>query len=261
MTTEANAAPAGEPSATPDAAAVAAAAALAAKPAVDPGLTIGDAPAGEAKPDTSTEGVVQYEPTGDIGLDLSLEFIGKLGIAGTHPAMVAADKGDFAMLEGLLAGLGDKAKGFEKYLNLAKQSREVTTKAAADKLAKDQSIVHDAVGGKDQWAEISKWAGMNAEPAEKEAVNAALKQGGLVAKVMAQWLSGQYAKAAGTTVTPAQVVKDGAGGKSVGTGPMSAAEYATAVQALRQKVGYNLDTHPEYKALQQRRSAAMAAGR
>lgn len=268
MTTEATApaatatpgatgAPAGTaPNAAADAAALAA---QAANPAAD--LSIGEAPAAEGTESTSTEGVVEYTPTGDAGLDLALEFVGKLGIGADHPAMKAADKGDFAMLEGLFAGMGDKAKGYQKYLALAKQSREAVTKTASEKTAKDKALVHEAVGGPKEWAAISAWAGKNAEPHEKEAVNQALKAGGLTAKVMAQWLATQYAKASGTTVQPAAAVKGNAAPTPTGTGPLTAAAYATAVQALRQKVGYNIDSHPEYQALRARRSAAMASGR
>lgn len=49
-------------------------------------------PAAPAAP-VPVDGAVLYEPTGDVGLDLALEFVGKAGIASDHPAMVAAAGG------------------------------------------------------------------------------------------------------------------------------------------------------------------------
>jgi len=226
-------------------------------------LAIGDAPAAEtpAAAVASTVPVV-YDKTGDPGLDMALEFVGSRGFDADHPAMVAASKGDFSMIRAALGALGDKATGYENIVALAEQAHKITSEKAAAKAAADASMIHAAVGGSEQWEAIAKWAAANAEPEEKMAVNAALSQGGLMAKVMAQWLAGQYSKAPGTTVTPTKAVtKTGTAGKADVAGPLSAAEYAKEVQALRAKVGYGMDDHPEYKALQSRRAAGQRAGR
>jgi hypothetical protein len=77
---------------------------------------------------------------------------------------------------------------------------------------------------------------------------------------MAEWLAGKYAKAGGTTVVPAEAVKDGAKGAATNTGALSASAYAIEVQALRTKMGYKMDGSPQYAALQARRIAGKRAG-
>lgn len=230
----------------------------AATPAVAAPVVIGEnSPAPVSAPAVTA---VSYEPTNDPALDMSLEFIGNLGIGPEDPAMVAAMEGDFSMLKGKLSGLGDKAKGWEKYIALAEKSAKETKEQTAAKVAKDREVIHNAVGGEDKWKAISEWAGKNAEPAERAAVNEALGKGGLVAKVMAQWLASQFAKAAGTVVEPGEVAAPGASGRPDPTGPLSAKDYAKEVQTLRAKVGHNLDGSPAYKALQARRLAGMRQG-
>lgn len=218
---------------------------------------IGKAP---AAPTPAAPSVVQFEPTGDTGLDLALEFVGARGLDDSHPAMKAAVNGDFAPLKAVLAAMGDKAKGYEKYVDLAERSYKDGKAKADAKYASDAEVIHKAVGGKEQWAAISKWAGENAEPAEKEQVNAVLKQGGLPAKVMAEWLAAKYRGAKGTKVDPAPVVADGASGKAPTSGALTAKDYANEVQTLRQKMGYKFETSNEYKSLQSRRLAGQRQG-
>jgi len=82
---------------------------------VETGEPLIEAPEGQA---------VQYNKTGDPGLDMALSFIGKLGIGPDHPAIVAARQGDFAFIKAELAGRGDKAQGWEQYLSLAEKAFE-----------------------------------------------------------------------------------------------------------------------------------------
>lgn len=243
------------------AAAAAAAAAATAKPG-DPNapLTIGEEPA--AKPNTpdpkdAAGESVTYEPTGDVGLDMALDFVGKLGLGPADPAMVAAIDGNFDLLKAKLGALGDKAKGWERFIALAEKSHKETSDKASAKVAKDKTSIHEAVGGEESWKQIAEWAGKNAEPDEKTQVNAALKQGGMVAVAMAQYLSGLYSKAGGTTVNPAEVTDPGASGKPASVGALTAKGYAQEVQALRAKLGYNFESSPAYVALQQRRIAGV----
>jgi hypothetical protein len=260
MTTEigAPAAPAAPTPGAPAAPAAPAAAPVAAAPAPD-SLTIGE-PEPKAEPTPSAEAVVEYEPTGDPGLDLALDFLGSLGLGPEDPAMKAAIDGKFDLLEGKLSGMGDKAKGYNKYLALAKKAHAEQSTKAAEKASKDAATIHAAVGGKEQWAAISKWAGDNAEPEERAQVNAALKQGGMVAKAMAVHLATLYGKAKGTTVEPAEAVKADAGGKPASAGPLDAKQYGKEVVALRGKLGYKMEASSEYKQLQQRRLAGKARG-
>lgn len=226
-------------------------------PAVE--LQIGDAPA--AAPAPVAEPTVQYEPTGDVGLDLALDFVGRMGIADNDPAMKAASAGDFGPLKAKLAALGDKAQGWERHVELGERSFKESSDKHAAKVTKDKELIHNAVGGAEQWDAISKWAGVNAEPAEKEQVNIALKQGGLVGKAMAMWLASQYSKAAGTTFEPqAAVTKPGAAVKAEGSSALDSKTYATEVQKMRQQLGQRFDSSPQYAALQQRRLAGQRAG-
>jgi hypothetical protein len=234
------------------------------QPAAQPNadaLNIGDpaAPAAKSEAAPSSE-VIAYEKTGDPGLDMALAFVGERGFGDDHPAMQAAIKGDFTLLEAALGALGDKAKGYENFLALAKQSFE-SSKSKADAAAQaNAKLVHDAVGGEEQWNAIKEWASANAEPAEKEAVNLALKQGGLLAKITAQWLANTYSRAAGTVVKPKTAVDSGAAGKPDSAGPLSAKDFATQSQTLRNKLGPDFEKTQEFKILAQRRSVGRAKG-
>lgn len=225
-------------------------------PEATPVPTIGEEP---VAPDV--EAGHAYEPTGDPGLDLALDFVGNLGFTPSDAAMQAAEKGDFTLIREKLAGLGAKAKGYEKYIALAEHAFKAHKDGVEAKATKDAQTVHDAVGGKEQWEAVSKWAGENADPEERVSVNAALRQGGLVAKAMAEWLGNKYRSAKGTVVSPARVTAPGAAAQPVSSGPLTAAEYAKETQTLSRKLGPKFDTSPEYQALQARRSAARRAGK
>lgn len=260
---EANvAAPAASVAAAP-AAVVAPAAAPAAAPAdiSIPGPDAAPATTEPVKVEPAASAVIQYEKTGDPGLDMALDFVGQRGFDDAHPAMQAAVNGDFTLLEAALAALGDKAAGYQNIVALAKKSFDESSSKAKTKAEADTKLVHDAVGGKEQWEKITAWAKTAAEPAEREQVNAALKQGGLVAKVMAQWLGNAFAKAAGTVVEPASVVTPGAAAKPDTPGPLTAVQYAKEVQELRTKLGHGFERSNDYRALQQRRLVARTSGR
>lgn len=235
-------------------------AAPAAAPAAgDPPVTL-DTPAPAAAPTTPPQdAVVVYEKTGDSGLDVALKFVGERGFGPDHPAMKAAMTGDFSELEKALGALGDKAKGFEDYVGLAKDSfgrRQAATKAKADAVAKD---VYDAAGGKEQWAAIQAWATQHADPDEKASLNAALKAGGLAAKATVRYLADLY-KVHGKKA-PAAVVKPDAASSAGGEPPLSAREYGAKVAELRAKLGTKMEASPEYAQLKARRQAARTSGR
>lgn len=230
--------------------------------APDAGLTLGDPSKDPViKTEVDTVGAVTYAATGDAGLDMALTFVGNLGLGPEDAAIVAAGEGNFAMLKAKLAALGDKAKGWEQYVALAEKAHADVSAKTQAQVEKDTKVVHDAVGGKENWNNISKWASENAEPDEKVAVNTALKAGGIAAKAMATYLQGLYSRASGTVVEPASVVAPGAVAKPDAAGALSAAEYSKEVQALRKSKGYNFDKTPEYRTLQARRTAGQRAGK
>jgi len=185
-----------------------------------------------------------------------MAFMGKHGLALDHPAIVAAEGGDFAPVRALLAEKG--VQGADAYLALAERSLQEIQEAQAAHVQAVQQIVVQAAGDEAAWAETLAWASANAEPEEKEAVNAALSQGGVVAEAMAAFLVSQYRNATGTSYTPtAPVVKPEAarGAANPSGGALSPAEYGKAVVSLRQTLGSRFEESAEYRQLQARRAA------
>lgn len=236
-------------------------------PGTEADLSIGGEGAGPNVAPLPTEPtgpvVIEFNPTGDAGLDMALGFFGKLGLGPGDAAFDAAANGDFAMLKAKLGQLGSKAVGFEGFVALAEQAYAKGAEENKATVAKNVADIHKAVGGEANWKAIQTWASANAEPSEKVGVNAALKAGGIQAKAMALWLADKYSKASGTTVEPAPVLAPGAGGKpeSPNTGGhLSAAQYAVETQKARQKLGYRFEGSKEYASLQARRMAGRRAG-
>jgi hypothetical protein len=214
-----------------------------------------------AAPEETTE-VVSFEETGDVGLDLALDFVAARGLGPSHPAVKAAEEGDFGPIREALKALGDKAKGYEKYVALAEKSFKEATAQHTERRTKDVAAIEGAVGGKEAWAEVKAWASAQTEdsPSQRAEVNAALKMGGMVAVAMAKHLTHLYNKSGQATQEPASAVQPGATGKPAEQGPLTAKQFAQESQALRAKLGYSFDTSPQYAALQARRLAARAAG-
>jgi hypothetical protein len=195
---------------------------------------------------------VTYAPTGDAGLDVALDFIGNLGLGPEHPAVKAAGDGDFSQLKVVLAGLGDKAKGFERYVNLAEKSVKDQRAKAEAKIAADTKAVVEVAGGEAEWAKLREWVRANADPDELVAVNAALKAGGMAAKAMVRELKGLYAKSDKATQTPANPLANATGAGPVASDALSPADYTKAVADLARRGQMN---SPEYDKLKARRAA------
>ena len=137
-------------------------------------------------PDTTQE--FTYDPTGDAGLDYALNFVGKLGYGDAHPAVIAAQKGDFSLIRAELATKG--VAGSDAVLALAEQAYARFAAEDAKKSEELASFAAQAAGSADNWAVVRAWAAQEATPQEKAQVNAALSQGGLVAQgVISQLVS------------------------------------------------------------------------
>lgn len=230
-----------------DKAAADAAAAKAAKDKAD-----ADAAADAARKAAEAGEQVRYEysPTGDVGLDVALSFIGNLGFPAEHAAVQAATKGDFGPMEAAMKALGDRAAGYEKYLALAKTAYDTRTAAAKAKVDADEKAVYAAVGGKEVWDQVAAYTKANADEAEKVQIEAAMKAGGLQAQSMAVLLLKAYRQA--HPQTPG-LVKSGASGASSPAGnTLSAVQYAEEVRKLRGKIRGPIDNHPDYLALRQK---------
>lgn len=248
VTTEATTTPGTTPGAAPNPATPAPAA-----PEGQP--SIGNSPA-PAAPVVEEASVASFEPTGNAGLDYALAFVGKLGFGGNHEAIKAAEAGDFGILKAELAKLGAKAQGWEQIVALGEDGLKAIQSANKAQGEKNAADIHAVVGGKEQWDAISKWAGENADPAEKVAVNQALALGGFVAKAVAARLAEQYGKASGVTAPPANVTTSrGAAPASEKFGPR---EYVAAVNAL--KPAERVDGNPKYEELKRRASASVRYG-
>lgn len=273
MTTEVTGAPAPAPAGAPAAPAPAPTPEqIAGSPAPAPAPTEAPAPAPAAKlelddPDAEAAKAnepgpepIVYNETGDPALDLALDFVGARGFGPDHPAMKAAEKGDFAPLRRALAAMGDKAKGYERFLALGEKAFKESAAKAETANAQLQETIHKAVGGQEEWEAVRAWASGAASPEEKASINAALKLGGPAAVAMAKELAGLYRANPKSTQNPAATTNPNASGKAASQGPLTAAQYASEAAALRAKIGYGFDSSPEYAALQGRRLAAMKAG-
>lgn len=258
MTTPAEgaAAPASAPAAPAPAPAAPAPAPAAPAPAPVPtpaSFAPAPAPAAPGAPDKGV--VVEYTPTGDHALDLALHFIGGLGFGPERPEMQAAMRGDLGPLSKSLEALGDRARGFERYVSAAKASfdakveREKGAQEAVTKLAVEEA------GSIERWNSIHKWASEVADPGEKVQIDSALKAGGQAARAMVKYLSDLYAQS-GLDKAPAKSpLKAGAAGAAPDSEALTAAEYQAEIRKLRTKYGNRLDEQPEYKELTRRRLA------
>jgi hypothetical protein len=185
---------------------------------------------------------------------MALSFLGKNGYSPDHPAMVAAADGNFGLLKAELAAKG--IAGWAEHLALGEEAYTKTKAEHDARAAKDKAAIFDLVGGEKQWGEIQQWASANAEPAERDAINAAMQSGGIVAKATAKYLADLHARAAGTTVEPANVGSIVQANAAPSSGALNPEAYKMAIRDLKAKIGStNLDAHPEYLALQARRRA------
>lgn len=213
-------------------------------------------PAAPAAPASTTDdkGKVTYEPTGDAGLDLALEYFGGLGLSFDSPEIQEAGKGNFSYLEAKLAALGEDAKGGERYLAIARDAYGRLKEGSKAEYEARKATVLEAVGGEETWNSIKEYVKANAEPNELEEVRAALGQGGLVAKAMAELLHRQYLAASGTTVEPPSPVRHQASAPAGGA-PLTRAGYLEELNGLVAKIGsHRLEGSPEYAALRKKYS-------
>lgn len=203
-------------------------------------------PKGKAEP-------VEYEPTGDPGLDYALSFLGKAGYHDDHPAIQAASQGDFGLLKAELASKG--IAGWEQALALAERAYE-TARAEAAKVqaAVQESVTAVAESLGVDWEAAVEFARENATPEEIETINKMFSDP-YTAKMAALWISHAYSSNPNTSVPPArEPVKPNAvpadGNTSQGT--LTRAEFAAEAGKLHKRFGDAYTTTPEYKALARR---------
>lgn len=224
---------------------------------LDIGADGGDDTVADTGPVGEEGEVIAYQPTGDVGLDMALGFIGKLGIGPAHPTVQAAKQGDFSFLKAHLAGLGAKAPGWEQYVALAERAYATAQDTATKSAAATRTVVEEAVGGAEAWNQIQSWAKANAEPEERAQINGMLSAGGMQARAAAILLSQLYAQANDTVKEPASPLKGAqSNAASASTGPMSPEQYKIALKELTARVGaHRVGQSAEYADLQSRRRA------
>lgn len=224
-------------------------------------IVVGETPAAPAvTPNPSTADTYTYEPTGDAGLDYALAFVGNLGYGDSHPAILAAQQGDFALIKVELATKG--VQGAEAVVALAEAAFNKTVAKAQAAAQELNTFAHTAAGGADNWAAINAWASANADPEEKADLNEALAKGGVAAKRAIKYIVDGYRAQHTLPKEPAAVAKPGAAtSASASKGPLTAKEYADAVNALYvANRGREIENLPEYHALTQQRLQAQRSG-
>lgn len=199
--------------------------------------------------------VFEFEPTGDVGLDMALAFIGKAGISEDHPAMQAAVNGDFSILKATLASKG--VQGWEQFVALGEAAHSRKAAEAQAQRAKLQEAVFQEAGGKEQWLAVQKWASANATAEEKAEINALLNKGGLAAKGAVKYLVDVYSRANNVEVNPRDATANASRGgvPADDNEPLSPRAYAKAVQELNVQLRGRLEGSKEYANLQRRRQA------
>lgn len=222
--------------------------------------SIGEVP--EDKPEAPAEnepGPVTYEATGDAGLDYALNFVGNLGYGPEHPAIRAAESGNFDLIRAELAAKG--VKGADQVVALAENAFKTFSEKSEQTAAQLQATAEQAAGGKENWNLVRTWASANADPHEKQAVNAALAQGGFIAEAVVKQLVALYEQSNTLPKDAADAARPTAAPKA-GTAaePLTASAYTQAVRELYSKLGSRAESSTEYADLAARRLAAKAAG-
>lgn len=200
--------------------------------------------------------VAVFDETGDPALDIALGYAAQQGLTPDSPEIQAAREGDFKQLEAYFRAKA--APGWEKQLALAKGAYERVVNDAKARTAALEKTIYDIAGGKEQWAKAAEFVGKIAPDAQKQQINAALQEGGLVAEAMAAYViqtykaqNGKAARQPGSNAAPAAATD----------APLSARDYGRAVEELTRKSrGKDVTQTPEYKALVERRLAARRAG-
>lgn len=225
-------------------------------PAADPAPAeapkLGDEPTeGTLEVTSNEDGTFAYEATGYPGLDLALEFIGGLGIGLDHPAMAATKDGNFDLIEAHLATLGDKAKGFERMVALAKEAYGQHQTKTTEKATAIATAVSGVLG--DAQSDVMAWASKNADDAERAEINTMLAAGPVQARAAANLLLQAYQSAGGTVVKPASALTNTTGNsgdpKQSQTGPLTNKQFANESAKLHRQYGNAYMQRPEYRAL------------
>uniref|UniRef100_A0A7M2QLY2 Capsid and scaffold protein n=1 Tax=feces metagenome TaxID=1861841 RepID=A0A7M2QLY2_9ZZZZ len=224
-------------------------------------IVVGEKDEEPVTPDASRENEFKYDPTGNASLDYALDFIGQLGYGPTHPAVLAAQDGNFHLIAAELAREG--VRGADAVIALAKEAYEVEKAKVEGQKQEIAKFAYEAAGGQQNWQAVQQWASANATPQEKQQINSLLASGGFAAQSAISFLVQQYSKVNTLERAPTRVAKANAGGargQDTG-GALSATEYGRLVQELIYSHGGRDVSHTrEYQDLQARRLQGRRAG-
>ena len=199
---------------------------------------------------------MEYNPTGDTVLDLALKFVGDRGFGPERDDMKAAMQGDFTKLEASLKALGDKAKGYERYLSAAKESFDRSAKSRKDREDNIVATIEQAVGGAANWKAIHAWVASEADDAQKKEITASFAAGPYAAAAMARQLADLYRQSGKSTIPPKSAVAANAASSPAAAGAaLSPQQFKEEVRKLEAKYGYKLQSTDEYKDVVARRRA------
>jgi hypothetical protein len=200
-----------------------------------------------------------YDPTGDASLDIALSYIGKLGYSNAHPAIIAAQKGDFSLIKAELAVNG--VKGGAEMLAVAEEGYKRIASAQAAKDTATRTYGEQACQGKDNFNAVLVWGKANLDDAAKNWFNASVAQGGIAAQAAIDKLAQSYLSANKFNKTPANPAP-GAGSTTTfsDSGPIDSATYKDELAKLRAAAGgRDVESSDQFKALQARRLAGLRA--
>lgn len=224
-------------------------------------IVVGEKDDKPVEPDANREHEFKYDPTGNASLDYALDFVGQLGYGPAHPAILAAQDGNFHLIAAELAREG--VRGADAVIALAKEAYEQEKGKVETQKQEIAKFAYEQAGGQQNWQQVQAWASANATPAEKAQINSLLASGGFAAQSAISFLVSQYSKTNTLNKAPAAVAKSNAGaarGQDTG-GALSAAEYGRLVQELvYSNGGRDVSNTREYQDLQARRLQGRRAG-
>lgn len=204
----------------------------------------------ENKPDAT-----EVPDLGDPALNVAADyFVNTLGLSVDSPELAEAARGNYSYLEAKIVQMGDKAKGAERYVELARMGQQrvgESQKAAHEAAVK---TVHEAVGGEENWKAVQTFAQSNLKPDQLSEARAALSQGGFAAEAMAKHLLALASGSDTTIVGSSAVNPDSAVTQSLAAhAPLTREQYRAEYRKLVDQYGINgVQKAPELEALNRR---------
>lgn len=208
-------------------------------------------------PQVTIQTEFQFEATGNAGLDYALRYLGKQGIGPDHPAVAAAQQGNWSAMDVLAA----ERKLDADVLTLGKAGfadLQAKQAAAATGFQAELNNVAKQAGLQD-WNAVKEFAKTNATPEELQAVNSVLAKGDAAAKLLAQALV-QRAASVPINRDGAAATKASASAIPATAQAVTQAKYMESLAALQRTHGLRYSQTKEFQTLVQNRIAAKMRG-